>query len=185
MWVKYHQTYSDPDRPVPPEGYESDHENGSGIDDNNNGDRFSSRTRFIARKNDPNCPFFGLLFARIGLRRRWYISYVYLLWEMLEVSEDGPGGQSADDRRTDAHLPRVPGILRPKRNQAKVVKGRPGGQGAGERRTDAHLPRGPGILRPKRNHAKVVKSRVAAKPHVRFRPECKRRKVTTPLTLRQ
>jgi hypothetical protein len=35
MWVQY-QKYLDPDRPVPPEGYKSDDESGSGVDSNNN-----------------------------------------------------------------------------------------------------------------------------------------------------
>jgi hypothetical protein len=59
------------------------------------------------------------------------------------------------------------------------------GQSADERRTDAFLSPGPGTLRTKRSYANVVKSRVAAKPHVRSRPECKRRKILSPLTLRQ
>jgi hypothetical protein len=42
MWIQY-QNYLDPDKPVPPEGYESDDENGSGVDGNNNAvGRFSS-----------------------------------------------------------------------------------------------------------------------------------------------
>jgi hypothetical protein len=42
MWVQY-QNYLDPDRPVPPEGYESDDANGSGVDGNKNAvGRFAS-----------------------------------------------------------------------------------------------------------------------------------------------
>jgi hypothetical protein len=52
------------------------------------------------------------------------------------------------------------------------------------RRTDVLAPI-PAIVQPKRSYAKVVKSRVGFRPHVRFSPECKRRKVLTPLTLRQ
>jgi hypothetical protein len=60
-----------------------------------------------------------------------------------------------------------------------------GGQNAGERRTDAPLLSGPGVLQAKRSYANVVRNRVAAKPHVRFRSESKRRKLLSPLTLRQ
>jgi hypothetical protein len=38
-----------------------------------------TRTRFIARKNDLNCPFFGCFLLVFGLRRCWYVSYVYRL----------------------------------------------------------------------------------------------------------
>ena len=59
------------------------------------------------------------------------------------------------------------------------------GQSADERRTGAFSHPGTGVPGARRSHANVVKSRVAAEPHVNFRPECKRREMLSPLTLGQ
>jgi hypothetical protein len=58
------------------------------------------------------------------------------------------------------------------------------GQATDKRQTDAPAPE-PAVVHTRMSYAKVVKRRVGFRPHVRFRPECKRRKALTPLTLRQ
>jgi hypothetical protein len=58
------------------------------------------------------------------------------------------------------------------------------GQATDERRADVLAP-APIIVQKKRSYAKVVKSRVSFQPRATVRHKCKRRKVLTPLTLRQ
>jgi hypothetical protein len=59
------------------------------------------------------------------------------------------------------------------------------GQSADERRTDESPALKPRASRATRSYAKVAKNRVATETHVRFRPGCKRRKILSPLTLKQ
>jgi hypothetical protein len=59
------------------------------------------------------------------------------------------------------------------------------GQSADDRRTDESPALKPRASQATRTYAKVAKNRVATEPHVRFRPGCKRRKILSPLTLKQ